>query len=375
MLCAFALFVQAVNCKVSVSGDTFEYDSSGPSRLTFSDGNTVVQGVGENAQHTWNVAYGTKEVQANSGIHEWKVKILEYYDAGNGNGFEVAIGICDHRSHPHDSGAFWGSAESYAVVSELGWAVATTAHRDDMTQVANEDTGFNRQYGMTYGKDDEITVTLDTDAKTVSFAKNGVGSGLVGTGLGAGPFHLAVALGDSLETVSLGPGTEDTPTPSPPKAVWTDYEDVVCKMKAGDSSKNDDGTYFRYKGISPNTLDECKRLCLDAIEQLTDCKGVEYYEATGRCDLFTKSFTHSKSKSGRTCSALTWDGEGKSLESYKSAYSASGSYSLLLQGSIGVIAAVCVIVAVGLRHRRFPAEDSSNGLFKTVFDVEEDSHI
>lgn len=246
-----------------------------------------------------------------------------------------------------------------------------------MTQQANEQSGFDREYSMSYGKDDEITVTLDTDAKTVSFAKNGVSFGIVGKGLGTGPFHLAVALGDDLETVSLGPGTEDTSTPAPPappQAVWTDYEDVVCKMEGGHSSKNDDGTWFRYKDISPNTLDECKRRCIDAIEQLTDCKGVEYYEATGRCDLFTKSFSHSKSKSGRMCSALTWDGEGKSLESYKSAYSSSGSYSLVLQGSIGVIAAVCAMVAVGMRRRRFPAEDSS-GSFKTVFDVEEDSHI
>ncbi|KAK3287757.1 hypothetical protein CYMTET_4749 [Cymbomonas tetramitiformis] len=89
------------------------------------------------------------------------------------------------------------------------------------------------------------------------------------------------------------------------------YVGVNYGFSAGtDPDSNDDGTWLRYKNIEPNSLDHCEELCVESEDK---CYGVEYYEDSGRCDLFTEPFTHTKEKNRRVCSELSTDSNGAAL--------------------------------------------------------------
>lgn len=206
---------------------------------------------------------------------------------------------------------------------------------------------------------DEVTVTLDSDAGTVSFGVNGVDQGVVGTGLGAGPFRLAVAVGDEKESVQLDGVSDSQETAE----TWTDYPHTVCKEKDSETS-NDDGFYTRYKNIEPNELEKCKAMCVEAE---TECMGVEYYEETGRCDLFHKPFTHVKQKKNRICSAR--DKHTGELSDYTAATASQlhGAGSLVMVCAVvGVVAAMAVI-AIIRRNRSSPGHNA----YYTVYASEE----
>jgi hypothetical protein len=213
--------------------------------MTYSKGNTAVRGADRNDnQHDWRTAYGTKVVT--SGQYFWKVKVTSYADH-SGNFWEMMMGVSTNTDYGQkcDGGEQWvhcyytkDSGEAYAYISEVG-------------NKAN--TGGSSGYGATYGLGDVITISLDLDAGTISYAKNGVSQGVAYTGLAAGSYRLAIGVGtdeDSVEIVETSEGSEVGPQ---------DAEYKLAHPFGCDQDKNT--KLAQYDGIE--TPQECANKCIE----------------------------------------------------------------------------------------------------------------
>lgn len=343
-LCVLALAV-AANANVKVNNGAFDpaLSSTGGGGPVLSHENTVV--TKKNSHHNWDTVYSAHQVHGHTGLHEMEFEVLEYEDYYS-NVFELSVGLTTVTKVTW----YWQTSESYGYMSEDGRSVDS----------GRSCCSFNTNYGTSWGKGDKVTVVYDSDAGTVGFKVNGVDQGIVATGLSDGPFRFAVSVGDNKEKVKtdkiIDSATEE----------WTDYEDVVCKQPNG-KNDNDDGTWLRYKSIEPNTMDQCKSLCLSAPDNdNADCFGIEYFADTARCDIFTQEFTHWKKKKGRTCSQRM-STSTTSLSQYKKAGYVDGELAqqtynmgLLMIGGAGCVVAAAVVVVFITRRRTARYESYNN---------------
>lgn len=150
-----------------------------------------------------------------------------------------------------------------------------------------------------------------------------------------------------------------SPSPPPPPHFET-TNNAVCKMPTADPDDNDDGTWLRYKDISPNTLDHCQQMCIEENQKQSEhtCYGVEYYENTGRCDIFTEEFSHYKYKKNRICSQLVTETteelipyDQPEVEGVEKSANGSMDSTAVVVASTGAVIAVCLISVVVYRRR------------------------
>jgi hypothetical protein len=208
----FAVVAQSVQrqavtqqTEASATCPTFSSTYKG-SRIVLSNDNTVA--TSSNGGHSWNTVYGEETVS--SGSYTWNVRVDTLANHPS-NYWELVIGVAKDTA----ATSSWLSRyeTGYGYIQEIGDKTSPRRRSDHKT------------YGQTYGAGDEITVSLDLDALTLSFSRNGISEGVAydSTILTAGTYRLAVSIGDSGDSVNLlCPRAAPAPTPPPPvHGMWT----------------------------------------------------------------------------------------------------------------------------------------------------------
>lgn len=168
----------------AVALDTFDPNTKGD-KIQLSGSNRVATSI--NSFHSWNSVYGTEVVT--SGTKEWTLNVTSLHDH-TANYWEMVIGVAS--TNTRGSIVFVANQEGVGYIQENG-------HKTNVGSSPDHES-----YGSTYTVGDLIKVTLNVDARTVAFSKNGASEGTAFSSITDGAsWRLAVMLGDNEDAVQI----------------------------------------------------------------------------------------------------------------------------------------------------------------------------
>jgi ubiquitin-protein ligase len=142
------------------------------------------------------VSYGSMAHQSilanqcfSEGVHQWTIKVKSIVRSKVGHDIQHFIGITNVSGGPKKAHKMLGSNGSYIGATSSSWGYyAASGH------IFNGSRVNNKPYGERYGKGDTVTVFLDCEQRTLSFALNGRHQGVAFNNLPSNAFYPAVSL-------------------------------------------------------------------------------------------------------------------------------------------------------------------------------------